>query len=105
MTYPIRPIPSSFPNLSVPARNVSDMYEGALILESLKVGTELAGVPLVVRKISRYGVSGAGVDQPEVWSVLEFGVEDGDAEGLAEVLAGVLDQPGWYADFHDEREI
>ncbi|MEU8223565.1 hypothetical protein [Kribbella sp. NPDC048915] len=24
---------------------------------------------------------------------------------LAEVLAGVLDKPGWYADFHDEESF
>lgn len=79
------------------------MYDGALILESLKVGTELEGIPLTVRKLSRYAVGTASGDQPKVWSVLEFEVERG--EELADVLSQVLDSPGWYADFHDDREI
>ncbi len=81
------------------------MYDGVLILESLRVGTELAGIPVVVRKISRPEMSTASSDQPPVWSVLEFGVEDSQAEALAKELAAVLDAPGWYADFHDDNEI
>ena len=81
------------------------MYDGAVILESLRVGTELGDIPLVVRKLSRYAVSTASADQPEVWSVLEFGVEDSLAPELAKTLAEVLDAPGWYADFHNDDEI
>ncbi|TCC16669.1 hypothetical protein E0H58_40090 [Kribbella speibonae] len=79
------------------------MYDGVLILESLKVGTVLDEIPLTVTKVSRVGVEGTSADQPVVWSLVEFAVERG--EELAEVLAGVLDAPGWYADFHDEHEI
>lgn len=79
------------------------MYDGVLILESLKVGTAVEGIPLTVRKLSRVAVSGTSDEQPPVWSLLEFTVERG--EELAEVLAGVLDEPGWYADFHDEDEV
>jgi hypothetical protein len=89
--------------LSVPPRTVAFVYDGVLILESLKVGTELDGVPLTVTKVRREAVEGTSVGQPAVWSLLEFEVERG-AE-LAEVLSGVLDSPGWYADFHDEHEI
>ena len=71
------------------------MYEGVLILESLRVGTQLSAIPVVVRKISRYDVSSATTDQPPVWSVLEFEVEDWQAEALARELAAVLDAPGW----------
>ena len=81
------------------------MYDGALILESLRVGTELSGIPVLVRKISRYDVSSATTGQPPVWSVLEFGVEDWQAEALATELAAALDAPGWYADFHNDAEI
>jgi hypothetical protein len=81
------------------------MYEGVLILESLRVGTELSGIPVVVRKISRYDVSSATTDQTPVWSVLEFEVEDWHAETLAAELAAVLEMPGWYADFHNAKEI
>lgn len=78
------------------------MYDGVLILESLKVGTVLADVPLVVRKVSRVEVGGTSAEQPAVWSLLEFSAAAG--ERLAEVLADVLDAPGWYVDFRDERE-
>ena len=81
------------------------MYEGALILESLRVGVELSDVPLLVRKLSRYAVSSAAPSQPTVWSVLEFRVDDDLAYALAESLADALDQPGWYADFHNDHEI
>ncbi|MFF0264679.1 hypothetical protein [Kribbella sp. NPDC004536] len=78
------------------------MYDGVLILESLKVGVVVADLSLVVTKVSRVEVGGTSAEQPGVWSLLEFSVEDG--ERLAGVLAGVLDAPGWYADFRDERE-
>jgi hypothetical protein len=81
------------------------VYEGVVILESLKIGTELSRIPIVVRKISRYDVSTATTDQPPVWSVLEFEVADSQAEALAQELSGALDSPGWYADFHDDKEI
>lgn len=89
--------------MSASVRRVAGMYGGVLILESLKVGTELDGLELTVRKISRPAVGNASADQPPVWSLLEFEVERG--EELAEVLSRVLDTPGWYADFHDDREI
>ncbi|MET9271246.1 hypothetical protein [Kribbella sp. NPDC003557] len=79
------------------------MYSGVLILESLKAGTVLDGMPLTVTKVSRQAVGGTSAEQPEIWSLLEFQVEQG--EELATMLSGVLDSPGWYADFHDEHEI
>ena len=78
------------------------MYEGVLSLESLKVGTVLADLSLVVREVRRVEVGGTSAEQPGVWSLLEFSVEEG--ERLAQVLADALDAPGWYADFRDERE-
>jgi hypothetical protein len=81
------------------------VYNGAIILESLRVGTSLEDIPLVVRKLSRHTVTGTTADQPSVWTILEFEVNDIHAVALAEVLTGVLDKPGWYADFHNEREI
>jgi hypothetical protein len=81
------------------------VYDGTLILESLRVGAEVRDIPLVVHKLSRYAVGNASADQPDVWSLLEFGVEDSQAEELAKVLSEALDAPGWYADFHNEHEI
>ncbi|WP_427889098.1 hypothetical protein ACQHIV_37630 [Kribbella sp. GL6] len=79
------------------------MYNGVLILESLKPGTVLTGIPLTVQKLSRIAVEGTSADQPRLWSLLEFSVDRG--EDLADVLADALDEPGWYADFHNAQEI
>jgi hypothetical protein len=89
---------------SFEAREIQ-VYDGAVILESLRVGTSLEDIPLVVRKLSRYTVTGTTADQPSVWTILEFEVDDNYTVALAEALKGVLDKPGWYADFHNEREI
>ena len=81
------------------------MYEGAVILESLRVGGSLEGIPLVVRRLSRSAIEGTTPDQPSVWTILEFEVDDKHAEPLADALLDLLARPGWYADFHDDREI
>ncbi|WP_020580096.1 hypothetical protein [Actinopolymorpha alba] len=81
------------------------MYDGVLILESLRVGTSLEDVPFVVRKLSKYNATGTSPDQPSVWTAIEFEVEDAHAVSLAEGLASTFDKPGWYADFHNEQEI
>ena len=80
------------------------MYEGVLILESLKPGTELSDIPLTARRITRSAVANASPEQPLVWSLLEYTVEDEHVDDLAKAFAEALDSPGWYADFHDERE-
>jgi hypothetical protein len=90
--------------VSFAAREIR-VFSGAIIVESLRVGSSLEDVPLLVRTLTRFEVSGATADQPVVWTILEFEVEDRYAEPLAESLQAVLDPPGWYADFHDEREV
>jgi hypothetical protein len=80
------------------------MLEGTLIAESLRVGTTLADLNLIVRKISRYRSGGTTPDQPEIWTALDFEAGDSDARELAEVFAGVLDQPGWYVNFQSPAE-
>jgi hypothetical protein len=58
------------------------MIEGTLIGESVRVGAELSGVRLTVRKVSR--------------------AASGDT---ADAIANVLDRPGgWYADFRTPAE-
>jgi hypothetical protein len=93
------------PSLAVMSAKGTAVYDGTLILESLRVGVELQDIPLAVHKISRYAVSNASADQPPVWSLLEFAVEDAHAEQLANLLSKALDAPGWYADFHNQHEI
>jgi hypothetical protein len=81
------------------------MYDGAILLESLRVGTSLSGFQLITHQLSRVAMEGTSADQPKVWSLLEFAVEDERAADLADALAEILDQPGWYADFHNDEEI
>jgi hypothetical protein len=80
------------------------MLEGTLIAESLRVGTTLADLNLIVRKISRYRAGGTTPDQPDIWTALDFEAGDSDARELAEVFAEVLDQPGWYVNFQSPAE-
>jgi hypothetical protein len=80
------------------------MLEGTLIAESLRVGTTLADLDLIVRKISRYRAGGTTPDQPDIWTSLEFEACDSDARELAEAFARVLDQPGWYVNFQSPAE-
>jgi hypothetical protein len=81
------------------------MYDGVLIVESLRAGATLEGIPLLVNKLDRVAVTGASAAQPSLWTILGFAVEDQHVEALAEKLQDVLDKPGWYADFHNADEI
>jgi hypothetical protein len=81
------------------------MIEGTLITESLRVGTNLDNLTLTVRKISRYRAKGTMPGQPDIWTVLDFEAEEAEAEELAQVFAGVLDdQPVWYVNFQSPGE-
>jgi hypothetical protein len=70
------------------------VLDGVLIAESLRVGTEPAGVPLRVTKIARVEVEGAAAGQPQRWTLLDFTGEEADAEPLAERPAACLDPAG-----------
>jgi hypothetical protein len=81
------------------------MIEGTLIAESMRVGAELDGVQLVVRKIRRSPQDEAPAGQPDLWTLIEFEAEERSAGLLADALAGVLDtEHGWYADFRTPAE-
>jgi hypothetical protein len=80
------------------------MMDGTLILESLRVGTSLEDLNLTVRKISRYQVTGATPEQPDIWTALEFEADEAEADGLARAFADVLDEPAWYANFQSPAE-
>jgi hypothetical protein len=77
---------------------------GTLIAESLRVGTALADLNLIVRKISRYRAGGTAPGQPDIWTTLDFEAGDSHARELAEVFAEVLDQTGWYVNFQSPAE-
>ena len=81
------------------------MATGTLVTESMLVGAGLHGLDVVLRGIERVeaadlseGQRAAGI--PDRWTLLRFDVDDGKAPAFAEALAGVLDEPGWYADLH-----
>jgi len=82
------------------------MYDGALITQSLKPGTELVGVPLVVDRLVTFDKSDAAVNQPTRWTMIFFRVEDADTERLAAWFAdSLIGEPGvWYADFRNDAE-
>jgi hypothetical protein len=80
------------------------MLEGTLIAESLRVGTTVADLNLIVRNISRYRAGGTTPDQPDIWTTLDFEADDSHARELAEVFAEVLDQPGWNVNFQSPAE-
>ena len=82
---------------------------GTLIAESLRVGTTLDGVPLHVRAIERVEPGNISAEQraagiPPRWTLLHFEVADAQAAQLADALAAIVDEPGWYVDFHTADE-
>lgn len=78
--------------------------KGTLIAESLRVGSDLRTLRLVVTEIRRFATSDLPEYQPPVWTVLEFEADDVSAEQLAASLATALDEPGWYANFSTSDE-
>jgi hypothetical protein len=85
------------------------MATGTLVTESMVVGAGLQGLDVVLRGIERVeaadlsdGQRAAGI--PDRWTLLRFDVDDSKAAAFAEALAGVLDEPGWYADLHTVDE-
>lgn len=80
------------------------MLTGALIIESLRIGTVLEDISLIIRKLSRSPMPDVSQDQPEVWTVVEFVADHHDADVLAEKLSHVLGSPGWYASFETNED-
>ena len=81
------------------------MIEGTLIMESLRVGTNLEDLALTVRKISKYRAGGTTPVQPGIWTALDFEADEALAGDLAQAFAGALeDGPGWYVNFQSPTE-
>jgi hypothetical protein len=79
------------------------MIKGTLVGESIRVGAELQGVSLIVRKVRR--VPNGAPEQPSEWTLIEFDADENDAEALTTALADVLDdRVPWYCDFHTAGE-
>jgi hypothetical protein len=81
------------------------MIEGTLIMESLRVGTNLENLTLTVRKISKYRAGSTTPAQPGIWTTLDFETDEALAGDLAQAFAGTLeDGPGWYVNFQSPTE-
>ena len=81
------------------------MALGYVLAESMRPGACLQGLPLTLTKIERYPVRSATPEQPSVWTTVEFEFPEGEAERLADALAGVLDEHGgWYSHFNVHGE-
>jgi hypothetical protein len=82
---------------------------GTLVAESMMVGATLQGLDLTLRGIERVEPQDISAEQraagiPARWTLLRFDVADAKAPAFADRLAGVLDEPGWYADLHTVDE-
>jgi hypothetical protein len=85
------------------------MASGTIIGESIRFGAALDGIPLTVRRIRRGGPERLSPQQdaagmPARWTLIEFEIDDREAPALASALADVLDDSGWYVDFHSPDE-
>jgi hypothetical protein len=82
---------------------------GTLVAESVAAGGGLHGLDVVLRGIERVEATDLSAEQraagvPPRWTLMRFDVADAKAPAFAEALAGVLGEPGWYADLHTVDE-
>jgi hypothetical protein len=85
-----------------------EMVRGYVIAEGMRAGSQLSGIPLQLKTIKRYAVASATVEQPSVWTMIEFELAEGDAERVITVLSEALEElGGWYSDLllGDERVV
>ncbi len=76
------------------------MFAGRLILESLRLGTDIHTPGLQIDRIFRVPVAGATPTQPDEWSMIDFRGPDEAADTFAQQLSVALDPANhWYADF------
>jgi hypothetical protein len=82
------------------------MLRGRVLMDSLRVGAELAVPDLRARRLGREDVSAsASATQPKIWAFLDFEAPDERAEELAAALAAaLLPDDGWYANFEVGEE-
>jgi hypothetical protein len=76
-----------------------------LVAESLRIGSVLEGVPMVVTRVSRADVGNVDAGQPRTWTFIDFEVADEDVPRLAATLEDTLNTVGgWYCDFRTDIE-
>jgi hypothetical protein len=82
---------------------------GTLIAESVAVGARLEALDVVLSGIERVAPQDISAEQraagiPPQWTLLRLELPDDAVPALADALAGVLDEPGWYADLQTAEE-
>jgi len=81
------------------------MISGYVLVEGMRSGARLEGLPLTLTKIERYPVRNAASGQPPVWTTVEFEFPEEASEEVADALAAVIDEPGgWYSHFNANGE-
>jgi hypothetical protein len=84
------------------------MAQGTLILESLNLGTAIKEFRFSVTEIERKKVklSPEEIEDgvPDIWSAIEFEIDDDQVPALAETLSKVLDARGWWVNFQTKTE-
>jgi hypothetical protein len=80
------------------------VMRGGIICESLRPGTVLDDIPMMVTRWSRYEVQNVPDYQPSCWTLIEFEAPDDDSSRLAATLSTALLEPGWYANWNTDDE-
>jgi hypothetical protein len=76
------------------------MVSGYILVEGMRLGARLEGLPLTLKRIERRPVSNPPPGQPPVWSTVEFEFPEDETERVVDALAAVLDEHGgWYTNF------
>ena len=79
---------------------------GVLIVESLRIPSRIAGIPLRLHAITRFVAPPEPADGSPTWTFLEFEADSARAEALAAAFAGALDSSlPWYASFKSADEM
>ena len=82
------------------------MIRGYIIVEGMRVGACLDGLPLQLVKIERYEMQSTAPTQPRVWTTVEFGFDQADAKRVAAALAALISaEGGWYTNFTIDEEV
>ena len=82
------------------------MFHGRLLTESLRPGADISVADLHVTRIERVDVSGStSPTQPDVWTFVDFEIPDDRVDELtAALVAALLPDDGWYADYQSPTE-
>jgi hypothetical protein len=81
------------------------MVSGYVLVEGMRPGARLEGLPLTLKGIARSPVSNPTPDQPSVWTTVEFEFPEEETQRIAGALADVLDERGgWYTNFTVDGE-